>query len=67
MDDLTKLIEAIDENTKLVNNITSIAKNVIAKNPDALDNTLVQDIVTNSFGVSVYEKLRKSYQEFIGT
>ncbi len=65
--DLARLIDVIDENAKLINDITTVAKNVIAKNPEALDTTVIQDVIKNNFGDSMYDRIRKSYQEFIGT
>jgi|GEM_PF-2729450 hypothetical protein len=65
--DLGRLVDIIDANSKFIGDISSVAKNVLAKNPDALDNTLVEDIIKNALGESVYDKIRKIYQEFVGT
>jgi len=65
--DLAKLIDVIDENAKLISNITTVAKNVIAKNPEALNNSILENVIKANLGESMYDKIRKTYQEFIGT
>jgi len=65
--DLTKIIEVIDVNSKVISDITNVAKNVIAKNPNALDDSFVEYSIKSHFGESMYNKIQKIYQNIIGT
>ena len=65
--DLTKIIEAIDVNSKVISDITNVAKNVIARNPNALDDSFVEYSIKSHFGESMYTKIQKIYQNIIGT
>ena len=64
---LTNLIDVIDENSKLVSEATGIAKNILAKDPNALDNTILEHIIKSHFGESMYDRIRKTYNGLIGT
>jgi hypothetical protein len=67
VDNLAKIIDVIDLNSKLVSDITNVAKNVIAKDPKALDNSFLEFTIKSHFGESMYDKLQKIYQDIIGT
>ena len=65
--DLARLIDIVDENAKVITDMTSLAKDVLAKNPQALDAPIIRDMIKANLGESVYDKIRKTYLGFIGT
>jgi hypothetical protein len=67
VEDLTKIIDTIDSNSKIVSEFTGIAKNILAKDPKALDHPLVEQIVKENLGESMYDRIKKIYNELIGT
>jgi len=67
LDNLMQIIDKIDENSKLISELTSTAKNVLSKDPKALDNTILENAIKTNFGESMYDRLRKIYNDVIGT
>jgi hypothetical protein len=67
VDNLVKIINVIDNNSKMVGEVTNITKGILAKDPKALDSELVEHVIKNHFGESMYDKIQKIYQELIGT
>jgi len=64
---LVQIIDIIDTNSKLVSEVTGVAKNIIAKDPNALDNSFLEYVIKNHFGESMYDRIHKIYQDIIGT
>lgn len=67
MDNLTQIIDMIDNNSKNISEVTGITKNILAKDPSALDNAFAENIIKNHFGESMYDKIQKIYHDIIGT
>ena len=65
--DLAKLIDVIDINSKLISEVTGIAKNVISKDPNALSNNIVEFTIKSHFGESMYDRVQNIYHNIIGT
>jgi hypothetical protein len=67
MADLVQIIDIIDDTFKMISEFTEITKFVIAKDPKALDNPLVEQIIKTHLGESMYDKIQKIYHNIIGT
>ncbi|MGV8171791.1 MAG: hypothetical protein ACP5OA_03815 [Candidatus Woesearchaeota archaeon] len=65
IEDLVRIIDIIDNNSKVVNEITGITKGVIAKDPDALNNNLVEYLVKSHFGEPLYDTIKDLYHNIM--
>jgi len=65
IEDLVRIIDIIDNNSKVVNEITGITKDVIAKDPDALNNNLVEYLVKSHFGEPLYDTIKDLYHNIM--
>jgi hypothetical protein len=61
------LLDLIGDNSKFINDISGVAKSIMSKDPGALDGSVVEHIIKSNFGESMYDKIRKTYIEIIGT
>jgi hypothetical protein len=66
-DDLVKLIDVIDSNSKIIGDVAGVAKNILAKDPNALDNSFLEFAIKSHLGESMYDRIHKIYQDIIGT
>jgi len=65
IDNVTKIIEAVDDHSKLINDITGIIKSVISKDPKAIDDNFAEYFLKNTFGESNYDIIKKVYLDII--
>ena len=66
VDDLAHIIDIVDNNSRIVNEVTGITKSLLAKDPKALDGNLAEYLIKNHFGESTYEILHKIYHDIVG-
>ncbi|MGV8087345.1 MAG: hypothetical protein ACP5N1_06970 [Candidatus Woesearchaeota archaeon] len=64
-DDIAKLVDVIDDRSKLVGEITGVIKNVISKDPKAFDDNFVAYMIKNTLGESNYDLFKKVYIDII--
>jgi hypothetical protein len=62
---IAKLVDAIDDRSKLVSEITGVVKGVISKDPKAIDDNFAAYFLQNTFGESNYNSIRKIYLDII--
>jgi len=67
IDNVVQGIDLVDSNSKLVNEVTTIVKGVISKDPRALDDNIASYFIKNNLGESMYDKIRKVYHDIIGS
>ena len=65
IDNITKIIEVVDDRSKIINEITGIVKSVISKDPKAMDDNFAAYFLKNTFGESSYETIKKVYLDII--
>ncbi len=65
IDNIVKIIDIVDYRSKLVSEITTTAKEVLSKDPKAIDNNFAAYFLKNTFGESEYNKIRKIYLDII--
>jgi hypothetical protein len=64
---LVQIIDKLEKNSKVVSEVTTITKEILAKNPRALENNLAEQVIKSHLGESMYDKIQKIYQNIIGT
>ena len=62
-----RIIDIIDNNSKIVSEVTGITKGVIAKDPDALNTGLIEYLVKNHLGEPMYDTLQKLYKDYLSS
>lgn len=67
IDDLTRLVDFVDDRSKFVGEITGIIKGVVSKDPGALDDNFAEYILKNTFGESKYDLFRNIYLDIISS
>jgi len=66
IEDLVRIIDMINDKSKVVSEVTDVTKSVIAKDPDALNSKIVQYLVKGHLGEPMYDTIQKLYHNIIG-